>query len=241
MPKTLTYSEKNKGWTSFFDFYPEAMCNINNRFFSIKNGQLYLHNDKDNSVRNNFYGEQFNSKITTVFNEAAGDDKIFKNLVLEGTHPWATSIKTNYTNSTLESTEFNQKESKFFAFLRKNEDVNDLNGFSAQGIGVLQSSSGTAITFAVVPESVSVGDNLYQINGSANELIGTITDNANGVLTVGAIINTPVNGYFCFAKKDSRIEGSEIRGYFMEVTLENSDTDAVELFAINTNAVKSFV
>jgi len=51
----------------------------------------------------------------------------------------------------------------------------------------------------------------------------------------------PTIGLFSFSKKDSRIEGGEIRGYFMEVSLENTDTEKVELFAINTNAVLSSV
>ena len=241
MPKTITYSEKNKGWTSFASYIPEAICNLNNRFFTIKNGQLYLHNDKDNPVRNNFYEEQFVSKVKTVINEAPGQDKIFKNLILEGNKTWNVSLKTNYSESNLLKEEFNQRESRYFAYLRKNEDENDLHGFSAQGIGVIQSFSGLEINFGGVSEAISVGDSLYQINGSVNELIGVITELSQETVTVDAITTTPVNGYFCFAKKSSRIEGSEMRGYYLEIELENNDTEAVELFAIETTAIKSFV
>ncbi|AGO49731.1 structural protein [Cellulophaga phage phi13:2] len=241
MPKTITYSEKNKGWTSFFDFYPGLLCNLNNRFFSVKEGQLYLHNDKDNSTRNNFYGEQFNSKIKTVLNEAPSQDKVFKNLILEGDHSWSADLKTNYSGSTIEKSEFNAIESRHFAYLRKNEDETDLNGGSAVGVGVIQSITGSNITFTGISNAINIGDNLYQINGSENELIGEIIDNANGILTIDTFTTTPVNGYFCFAKKDSRIEGGEIRGYYMEVELENTDTEAVELFAIESTAIKSYV
>ena len=48
-------------------------------------------------------------------------------------------------------------------------------------------------------------------------------------------------GLFSFSKKDARIEGGDIRGYFMEVIIENNDIERVELFAVNTNAVKSYV
>lgn len=51
----------------------------------------------------------------------------------------------------------------------------------------------------------------------------------------------PTIGLFSFSKKNARIEGGEIRGYFMEVALENTSTDKVELFAINTNAVQSSI
>lgn len=241
MPKTLTFSEKSKGWTSFFSFIPDAMCKLNNRFFTIKEGQLYLHNDKDNPVVNNFYGEQFSSKIKTVINDSPSDDKIFKNLVLEGNKSWEATIKTNLTESTIKKEEFNQKESRFFAYLRKNENEEDLTGDSAQGIGVISRSTGLNIVFGYVPDSVSVGDVLYQVNGSNNEVIGVINNINVNTITVDSIITSPVSGYYCFSKKDSRIEGSEVRGYYMEVELENNDTDGAELFAISSNAVKSHV
>lgn len=217
------------------------MCKLNNRFYTIKDGQLYIHNDKDNLVRNNFYGVQHTSKIKTVLNEVPGDDKIFKTLVLEGNRPWKADLKTNYTESTLKSTEFKEKESRQFAYLRKNEDATDLHGHSAQGIGVIVSNAGLTITFLHVSETVSIGDNLYQVNGAVNELIGEITDIENDVVTVDAITTAPANGFFAYAKKDSRIEGGEMRGYYLEVSLENEDTEAVELFAINSNAAKSQV
>jgi hypothetical protein len=51
--KTLTFSEENKGWTSF-KLCSRWYVQIDNRFYSIKNGQLYLHNNIDNKVPNTF-------------------------------------------------------------------------------------------------------------------------------------------------------------------------------------------
>ena len=39
---TLSHSEENKGWTSFWNYIPDGMCYVGNRFYSIKNGQLYF-------------------------------------------------------------------------------------------------------------------------------------------------------------------------------------------------------
>jgi hypothetical protein len=241
MKHTLTYSDNSKGWTSFHSFIPDWMCKLNNRFFSIKNGQLYLHNDETNPVRNNFYGEQFTSKIETVINEANSEDKIFKTMVLEGNKPWDVSIETNIAKSTIAKAEFNQRESRHFAYVRKNEDQTDLHGHTAQGIGVVVSTVGLTVTFATPPNLVNVTDQLFQLNAGVQELIGTITDITGNVVTVNAITTTPVPGYFSFATKNARVEGSEIRGYYALVTLENDDTAPVELFAINSNAVKSFI
>jgi hypothetical protein len=213
---------------------------MNNHLFSFKNGNLWLHNS-ENVPRNNFYGIQYTSKIRTIFNEGPEDDKIFKTLVLEGNKPWDITVKTNYSESTIAASEFNSRESRWFAYIRKNEIATDLNGNSAQGIGSIISSSGLNITFNFIPGIVSIGDDIYKVDGDNNILMGTIEDIQGNVITVVAYINTPTNGWFAYSKKPSRIEGSEIRGYFMEVELENSDTDAVELFAIGTNAKKSFL
>lgn len=241
MKNTITYSEKAKGWTSFHSFLPDFMARLNSRFFSIKSGQLYLHNDETNPVRNNFYGEQFSSKIQTIFSDAPSDDKIYKTMILEGNRPWHVNLKTNMAESTLDSSEFNARESRYFAYIRKNENNTDFTGHTAQGIGVIVSSLANVITFKFVSDMLAVGDGLFQLNGDGDELIGTITAIVNNRITVATIVNNPVNGFFCFGKKDARIEGGEIRGYYMEAELTNSDTQAVELFAINTNAIKSYV
>lgn len=241
MHETISYSDKVNGWTSFHSFIPDWMAKLNNRFFSIKNGQLWLHNDETNPVRNNFYGEQFNSKVITVFNEGPSDDKIFKTLNLEGTHPWATTVRTNYTESTITKNEFNKRESRWFSYIRKNENSDDLTGHTGQGIGVILSSAGLTVYFPFMPNLISVGDTLCQLNGSSEEVIGTITGINGGVITVDAIVTSPISGLFAYSKKNARIEGGEIRGYYMEVELENDSTEPVELFAINTNAVKSYL
>lgn len=237
---TLTYSERNKGWTSFWDYVPDWMCRLNNRFFTIKNGQVWLHNE-ESAVRNNFYDVQYNSVIKTVFPDAASDDKVFKTLWLESNQPWAAELATNYTESSIESDKFNTRESRQFAFIRQNENPEDYSGGATQGIGGIVSSAGTNITFGSVSEFVSIGDVLKQVNGSDVETIGTITSIAGNVITVNAITTAPVNGLFAFAQKDARAEGSDVRGYYLEVQLTNEDTVPGELFAITTNAVKSYV
>lgn len=239
---TITHSEKTGGWTSFWSFIPDWMTRLNNRFYSIKNGQLYLHND-ETAVRNNFYGTQYSSNIKTVLNDAMQDDKIFKTLVLEADEKWAASIATNYTESTITANEFNTRESRQFSFIRKNEDTDDLRGHAAQGIGAIASALGLTITFTRIPNLVDVGNQLYQIDGAEQQLIGTITDinNTTNIITVNAITTAPAVGFYAYAKKNSRIEGSEVRGIYAEVTLTNTGTAESELMAVSSNAVKSFV
>lgn len=125
--------------------------------------------------------------------------------------------------------------------MRKNENENDLHGNSAQGIGAIASFLDNVISFSAISEFVSVGDKLFQVNGSSNELIGTIQEINGNSVSLSSVINTPFVGMYCFSKKDSRIEGGEVRGYYLEVELTNNSDKRVELFAVNTNAIKSYV
>ena len=63
---TLTYSETSSGWPSFYSYYPEYMVGMNNYLYSFSGGNIYQHNT--NPVRNNYYGVQGISEITSVFN-----------------------------------------------------------------------------------------------------------------------------------------------------------------------------
>lgn len=234
------YSSQNKGWTSRYSFVPEKMMGMNNQLYSFKNGELYIHNS-ENVPKNNFYGVQYNSKVTTIINQGSQDDKIFKTLVLEGNKPWSAKLTTNYTESTIKKSEFNNRESRWFSYIRKNESINDLRGNASQGIGVIQSFTGANVTFNSISSIASIGDVLYSLDGSISNIVGTISEINGNTIVLEGLLNEPVVGQYSYVKKSSRIEGSETRGYYLEVELENDDTDDVELFAVSSNAVKSFM
>lgn len=238
---TISHSEENKGWTSFWSYMPDGFLRLAKRFFTVKSGQLYIHNDEENTVMNNFYGTQYGTSIKTVINDAVADDKSFKTLVLESDQKWDAIIRTNYTNSSIEADKFNTRESRQFAFIRQNENEDDFNGGATQGIGVIISAAGNTITFSRAPEFVNVGDVLKQIDGDDIQTIGTITGVSGSVITVNTIVTTPVPGLFSFSQKNARAEGSDVRGYYMEVMLINNGPAQCELFSVNTEASKSYV
>ena len=235
--ETISYSEKVKGWTSFWEFEPDWYSKLNNRFFALKNGQLYLHHVKDNGY-NNFFGVQLKSEITQIFNQEHHLDKIFKTFIIDGFKAWDISVKTNLgVYSTITKSEFTHKESRWFAYIRKNEDATNLNGL-VQGIGNITEINASKIKFNNIPKNVSVGDELYN---QAEQLIGKIDDIKDNVITINTIVTTPVLNIFCYSKKPVRISGVEIRGRYMEVTLTDGDNTFNELFAIGSNVVKSFI
>lgn len=235
---TLTFDEKVKGWTSFHSYLPEDMVRLNNRFYTFKDGQLWLHNNEGDY--NNYYGINYESTVTTVFNQQMEFDKIFKTLVIEGLLPWNADIVTNYTEGSITTDEFAAKESRWFGYIRQDEtpDTNLSNGF---GIGNIQSNSGTTLTFNKVNEAVSIGDSLYQINSGNPEFIGVIDAITDTTINVETINESVVDGRFAMCIKNSRIEGGHLRGYYAEVTLSDNTNNNNELFAVSTNAVMSYL
>jgi hypothetical protein len=239
MTSTITFSEDNKGWTSFWSYAPDGMCSADNRFYSVKNGQLYLHNDTENPIPNTFYGVYTQSKLKFYFNEDSTNDKIFKTIEIEGTHAWETLLKTNLTQGNIHKAEFSKKESRFYGYIRKNNAGQIFCGIGTQGIGSVQSITNNVITFGDIPDSINIGDTLFK---APDTEIGTITEInfTTKTITVASIGTLAINN-FCFANKPSRIEGAEIRGYYMEVEITNDEQVLTELFSVNSNAIKSYV
>jgi len=84
---TLTFDETVQGWTTFYTYRPGTVLSMKNNMFTTKYGVLYKH--YDNGVdTNNFYGVQYPSNITFVFNANPGLSKNFKTVAYEGSDGW---------------------------------------------------------------------------------------------------------------------------------------------------------
>lgn len=254
---TITYSIWTKGWTSFWSYVPDWMIGLNSSFYTFSGGDLYRHND-DTVTRNNFYGAQYKSTITTVFNDEPMQMKMFKTLSQDSNKPWKAIIDTDINTAQIDATYFNQKEDEWFAYIRRVDDTIDLKAISTQGIGnstTVASSDPTAvlITFAFnMDGAISVGNRLYKNNAGSLVLIGVITAIGANTITVNTTEDpfttppTPISGSiplisdFLIAVKNSQAESYGSRGFYMSVKLENEDTTQVELFSVGSSIFKSF-
>jgi len=84
---TLAFDETVSGFTSFFDYKPDHSLSINNKFYTLHEGALWLHYSP-NTPRNSFYRQQYSSSITFVFNDQPSLIKNFKTINYEGTNGW---------------------------------------------------------------------------------------------------------------------------------------------------------
>ena len=126
-PFTITYIEGSQGFPSFYSYIPDWIIGMNQYLYTFKKGNLYRHNS-DAVNRNIFYlgtsystAESLPSRITTVFNEAPLQNKIFKTINLEGDDAWKATIVSDIQNTGLiEASYFEKKEASWFGFVRNN-------------------------------------------------------------------------------------------------------------------------
>ena len=271
---TLTYDpdERVKGWPSFYSYYPDWMIGMNNFFYTFYRGNLYRHNS--NQTRNQFYDVNYDSTITTVFNAAPLENKLFKTISLQGTDSWDALMETDIQiSTTIDNTWFEKKEQVWFAFVR-NRDVNqplspnDDRNFLLRSVnGLAQSLSVNTTLPAAVVINFDVSVDLSRVQGSpigsGNDVadtlfFGTPTPTLCGqVVEVNInlqaginqlIVNTNVLGgsdalsgtdFFLYAK-NSTAESHGVLGHYSSVKLTNSLTTQVELFAVQSEVMKSY-
>ena len=252
--KTLTYKDDITGWVSFYSYYPDWMIGMNNYFYTFKGGNLYRHNV--NPLRNTFYGTYTPSSVQSVFNASPLENKLFKTINLEGDDKWAVTLETDLQYSGfIQSTWFEKKEASFFAFIRNNS-VGELALRSVNGIGRSASvTGGNVINFAPsieIGSIISVGDYFYFSVPpyTTPVLAGAVTaitvDLVNGInrITINTTIpgTTPIpiqNAFFLYIK-NSVAESHGVLGHYCTFNIVNGSTDKVELFAVESDVMKSF-
>lgn len=268
---TLTYSEDSKGFPSFYTYCPEFIKGMNQYLYTFQGGNLWRHNT--NNTRNNYYGQQYPSRITSVFNEAPLQNKIFKTINLEGDDAWSATLQTDInTDGEINESYFELKEGAWFAFVRNNgptgpdTDASQWELRSVNGIGLTSSVPDTTdpaniiVDFAlgVNPGSIiSVGDFMYfapapsysspRFSGVLTSIIRTggtyqITINSTGVAPFPAPQPTQIPTAFdyWFFIKNPIAESHGVLGHFCVFELTLEQTAASELFAVESEVMKSF-
>jgi len=272
---TLSYSEGVAGWVSFYSYYPDWMIGMNNYFYTFKGGNLYRHNV--NASRNIFYQEWWDkvdnvippnkspnafkpSKLTSVFNNAVLENKLFKTITLQGDSTWDTQLETDLQNSGfITSSWFERKEATYYAFVRNNSSgqlaLRSVNGIGNSLTVDFAGTNNAEVNFSINPlvsigNIISVGDYVYfganlqfagpviAINIDYPSGVNQIVVN-NNMLTP---LTTPIPGdvnYFLFVK-NSVAESHGVLGHYCTFTIENSSRGKIELFSVQSEVMKSF-
>lgn len=138
--KTIVYKLDKTGanphWQGSYSFEAENFITSQNKLYSFKYGHLYLHN-QTNSF-NNFYGEQFSSKVMCVANMQGNMPKVFNNIMVEGNlKPNFVYFYNNYPyiqTSDLLDTDFRDYEGVFNATILRNKIIPTASGYTTNGL-----------------------------------------------------------------------------------------------------------
>lgn len=245
--KTISYSPSVKGFPTFYSYIPEYIIGMGDNLYSFKGGNIFRHHSNNSHCE--FYGEHNvpNCSITTVFNQSPTQTKVFKTLSLESDDSWRAEAVTDLQTGVIESDWFELKEGTYFAYLRAHEDVVNLRQRSTGGIGnlaAISSLGGTSYEFVFnfnIGTIISAGDDLYFNSSPQPLLIGTVTQVADNVIIVNATAGpVPSPGDFIFYVKNPQAESHGAMGYYCQFTLTNENTQAVELFSVESSIFKSY-
>ena len=83
---TIAYDELINGFTSFFNYIPQLGTSCLGRYITFQDNAIWQH--YVNTSYNNFYGVQYNSSVTFVFNPDPTRIKTFKTISYEGSNGW---------------------------------------------------------------------------------------------------------------------------------------------------------
>lgn len=128
---TVTFSEKDNSFESFLSYTPEMMCDLGDLLITFKDGQLYTH---DSSAFNRFFGIDYPSYITVVFNQNPVEGKRFLSLDERSNVIWTCpEIETSLMSfsdtpqqSSILAGDFELVEGKWCA--KFNQDANSIGG-----------------------------------------------------------------------------------------------------------------
>jgi hypothetical protein len=83
---TISFNERAEKWTEEASYNPELMIKFIDSLFSVKNGQLWLHND--NAIRGNFYSQQYSAQVIFIVNQEYQNSKLWYNMRLDSVGNW---------------------------------------------------------------------------------------------------------------------------------------------------------
>ena len=141
MAQTLVFDEEGNRFESFISLFPEMMVTLGTTLCSFRDGVLWTHDNEP--YYNNFFGVQYNSHITPVFNKDQIDKKSFLTIEERASQVWdcpeivtsSNSFGSTKQASNLIVNDFEELESNFnAAFLGASNSIGGvIEGDSLKG------------------------------------------------------------------------------------------------------------
>lgn len=203
------------------------------------------------------------TNLQSVINNVPLENKLFKTLNLEGDTTWDAQMITDLQfTGFIQASWFEKKEQSWYGFVRNSGSVpaspaqyplRSLNGIGRS----YQVTSGSTIDFSINPlvdigSVISIGDYLYfalppyttpQLAGQVTSIIRDYPNGLNRIqinTSIPGSVPIPIQDAYFLYIKDSVAESHGVLGHYCVFTLENSQSSKIELFAVESEVMKSY-
>ena len=248
---TVAYDTEDKVWNTRYSYNPERIASLDDTLYTFKSGAMYVHDSTAN--RATYYGTAYGSMIEVISNSNPSMVKAYESISLEGTDAWAATISNTDQSTSVATTDFSEREREWFAYVNRDTSANTgtstitaLSGSSevfVLGNVATGGVSGSTITFTTDIGDIAfpIGGALYKVSGSTLVTLNLTVTSINGAKQIGAsgLIAGVNAGDTIVVLANAGIEGDQLRDYYARINLTNSDTSAIELYAVNMVYAKS--
>lgn len=235
--EAVNFLETNNGWSSFFSFVPDAICNTNSGVFSFKDGVLYRHDVKGSGT---IYGKEQEVVVRFICNDFPDVIKVFNAVMVESSVvPLRVLLISDAGESEIDSGMFERKEGLYLAYI-------PMCGGEEGAEYVMAGVCGSNYSGSSIPllnqgfTAIHKGDAVYKMVQGSEELIrtGSVVNIGGGYIEVDSNVELHAGDYVICADL-SQINGSMHRGRCMEVEMHFSLSSGLLIKSVQTDIDES--
>lgn len=235
--EAVNFLETNNGWSSFFSFVPDAICNTNSGVFSFKDGILYRHDVKGSGI---IYGKEQELVVRFICNDFPDVIKVFNAVMVESSVvPSKVKLISDAGESEIDSSFFERKEGLYLAYIPMCHGVEGAEYVMAGVCG--RNYSGKSIPLLNQGfTAIHKGDAVYKMVCGTEGLIrlGNVLNIGVGRIDVDESVEL-LAGDFVICADLSQINGNMHRGRYMEVEMHFDLSSNLVIKTVQTDVDES--
>ena len=242
----IAFDTQGQKWVTRYSYVPEGMERLKNRFFSFKDGSIYIH---DKGTNNTFYGSASPSLIKIISNFNPSLVKTFDAISIEGNDTWSATFSNTDQNSSLATGDYAEKERSYYADIPRDTATSiTANTTNITALGTNATGSTNTITFPNrinrQPVPLGLSARVYKVDSTGNtsdaaSAAAYASSVTSTTLTLqdatGGAINADIaSGDTIIIQTTPKFDGDQLRDHYLVVEMQNDNySEDVELYAVN--------
>lgn len=242
----IAFDTQGQKWVTRYSYIPEGMERLKNRFFSFKDGSIYVH---DKGTNNTFYGNAAPSLIKIISNFNPSLVKTFDAISIEGNDTWSATFSNTDQNSSLATGDYAEKERSYYADIPRDTATSiTANTTNITALGTNATGSTNTITFPNrinrQPIPLGLSARVYKVDSGGNasdaaSAAAYASSVTSTTLTLqdatGGAINADIaSGDTIIIQTTPKFDGDQLRDHYLVIELQNDNySEDVELYAVN--------